>query len=178
MNEAWKQKTEQKLLRELPQTDERLARINEKALAGAGCVAIAYTIAMVLYHGIREHTGTMLLFLGQLLLMVGVMALIRVKKRDETFYVSFGAKQLDAGKTPQAKRRRVLRYLRDALALPTVCGLMDLLFLEGSTLPRLLGEWGGLFVFCFLIDYVWHERLIHKYQRMEAARQAEDDEEG
>lgn len=143
-------------------TDERLIEVNNRGLAAAGIIAIFYCIGMIIYKGVaKEELAVNELIL--LLVMVGATYFVELKNHVYDIPKAFGH-QLNTAETRSARLSRIKYYLLDSLVFATVLGVLSLLDEKLSIVDSLI-EFGGSFVVSFVIDFIWREFMVKRYNK-------------
>ena len=169
------QKLADKITQAYP-TDEREQAVNDKSLAACGVVAIFYVIVRIIYVGIKG--GLALPELVLLFLMVFAMTVV---KRKNNFYEPpksmFLALSLDTSSTRKAKTTRILNYLGDSVIFGVVMVAFEFFLDHERDISNLVTGFIIAVVISFIIDIIYGEIKVKKYNAYMKTLDDEEDEE-
>ena len=169
------QKLADKITQAYP-TDEREQAVNDKSLAACGVIAIFYVIVRIIYVGIKG--GLALPELVLLFLMVFAMTVV---KRKNNFYEPpksmFLALSLDTSSTRKAKTTRILNYLGDSVIFGVVMVAFEFFLDHERDISNLVTGFIIAVVISFIIDIIYGEIKVKKYNAYMKTLDDEEDEE-
>ena len=169
---------QQKLADKITQAypDEREQAVNDKGLAACGVVAIFYVIVRIIYVGIKG--GLALPELVLLFLMV--LAMTVVKRKNNVYELpksTLLGLPLDTSSTRKARITRILNYLGDSVIFGVVMGAFEFFLGHERNISDLVTGFIIAVVISFIIDIIYGEIKVKKYNAYMKTLDDEEDEE-
>jgi hypothetical protein len=156
------------------QTDERASAINNKALAGAAGIAMAFDVMMMIYHLAQGNVNATLPWILQLVIMGIFVSLYKTRKKDFQIPVTFSGRTVRTGQDKGSRRNRIQYYLVDTAGFVVVFSLFDFFFSGRKPWNEYLIMVGLLFAMSFLLTYFTVEQRVRKHNQYLAELEAED----
>ena len=155
--------------------DEREIQNNDKALAGAGVVAILCSVILMIFGLVKDNMVVGGIGMLQLCLMGITVAVIKGRKNSIELPKTFGGKTISTEMTAKGRLNRIGYCCLDSVTFCIGYTLIDKLLSDNVKASELAIQFVILYVISFVIEFVHAEYISRKYNKLMA--EYEDDDE-
>lgn len=159
-SEKAKAKLSQILVGTSPEPDEREKSVNTQALAAAGVAGILFTLGTFFYRAFTDQNP-----LPDIITLCAMGLIYVIVSRKNHVYEmpkSFTGKTLDATLDKNGRVSRLKYYLLDSLTFAVAVSVIDLI-LSDPKMKYLAVNFVSLFIISLVLDYLWTEHTVKKY---------------